>query len=115
MPTHASATHPPAPSQGYLDPEVFSLGLWSHKADVYSFGVVLLEIATGRPAVIQMDDGTRAHLRKVVGGSMCFSQLTPLLSLTIPSWDLTPIACACYLHVRKAGDSFQAPEGAHQR
>ena len=65
MRTHASATHPPAPSQGYLDPEVFSLGLWSHKADVYSFGVVLLEIATGRPAVIQMDDGARVHLRKV--------------------------------------------------
>ena len=56
----------PPSAQGYLDPEVFWLGLWSHKADVYSFGVVLLEIATGRPAVIHKSDGDRVHVRKAV-------------------------------------------------
>lgn len=62
-----SVVAPPLSSlQGYLDPEVYQLGLWSHKADVFSFGVVLLELATGKPAIVRDADGFNVNLRKVV-------------------------------------------------
>ena len=73
-------------SQGYLDPAVFSVGLWTNKADVYSFGVVLLEIATGRPAVINTSDGESLHLRKV-GVKSGLSDFATLLFFLVYSSD----------------------------
>eukprot|EP00271_Cylindrocystis_brebissonii_P017014 TRINITY_DN423_c1_g1_i8.p1 TRINITY_DN423_c1_g1~~TRINITY_DN423_c1_g1_i8.p1 ORF type:complete len:1350 (-),score=247.71 TRINITY_DN423_c1_g1_i8:768-4817(-) len=41
---------------GYMDPEYFSTQQVSTKSDVFSFGVVLLEMITGRHAVLQVAD-----------------------------------------------------------
>ncbi|XP_021829655.1 probable LRR receptor-like serine/threonine-protein kinase At1g05700, partial [Prunus avium] len=38
---------------GYLDPEYCSTGHLNKKSDIYSFGIVLLELITGRAAIIR--------------------------------------------------------------
>ncbi len=38
---------------GYMSPEYATLGQLSTKVDVYSFGILLLEIITGRKAILQ--------------------------------------------------------------
>ncbi|GKV16521.1 hypothetical protein SLEP1_g27152 [Rubroshorea leprosula] len=50
-----SATHVStrvAGTFGYLDPDSFKMGQISKKSDVYSFGIILLQLVTGKPAVI---------------------------------------------------------------
>jgi serine/threonine protein kinase len=38
---------------GYMSPEYATLGQLSAKVDVYSFGILLLEIISGRKAILQ--------------------------------------------------------------
>ncbi|GJP56744.1 hypothetical protein CLOM_g15796 [Closterium sp. NIES-68] len=45
-----------AGTPGYVDPDYNRTRVVSPKTDVYSFGVVLLEILTGRPAVMREED-----------------------------------------------------------
>ncbi|KAG6727770.1 hypothetical protein I3842_02G141300 [Carya illinoinensis] len=40
---------------GYLDPEYYNCNRLTERSDVFSFGVVLLELITGRPAVIKSE------------------------------------------------------------
>ncbi|XP_077239222.1 proline-rich receptor-like protein kinase PERK3 [Tasmannia lanceolata] len=42
---------------GYLDPDCFSSGHVSEATDVYSFGIVLLELVTGRRAIMSTPSG----------------------------------------------------------
>ncbi|KAF2321549.1 hypothetical protein GH714_000382 [Hevea brasiliensis] len=53
-------------TNGYEAPECHQTGKSSKMSDVYSFGVVALEIACGRRAFVQMDDGNHERLVKWV-------------------------------------------------
>ncbi|KAF2320603.1 hypothetical protein GH714_028897 [Hevea brasiliensis] len=57
-------------TNGYEAPECHQTGKSSKMSDVYSFGVVALEIACGRKAFVQMDDGNHVRLVKWVGITM---------------------------------------------
>ncbi|KAI9071630.1 hypothetical protein K1719_046407 [Acacia pycnantha] len=54
--THISTR--PAGTFGYLDPEFYRSGNLHKYSDVYSFGIILLELMTGRPAIIRTPEGT---------------------------------------------------------
>ncbi|XP_054782793.1 probable LRR receptor-like serine/threonine-protein kinase At1g05700 isoform X3 [Prosopis cineraria] len=53
--THISTR--PAGTFGYLDPEFHRCGNLHKNSDVYSFGIILLELMTGRPAIIKTSEG----------------------------------------------------------
>ncbi|CAN6355957.1 unnamed protein product [Urochloa humidicola] len=61
---HGRASHTTvlAGTMGYMDPECMVTGGACIESDVYSFGVVLLEIACGRPPMIEVSKGTNTHL-----------------------------------------------------
>lgn len=42
----------------------------NEKSDVYSFGVILLEMITGKPAIIKMEDGRKTPLVVWVGSHL---------------------------------------------
>ncbi|XP_054782570.1 probable leucine-rich repeat receptor-like protein kinase At2g28990 [Prosopis cineraria] len=48
----------PAGTLGYLDPEFHNSGNLNKKSDIYSFGIILLELITGRPAIIGTSGNT---------------------------------------------------------
>ncbi|OEL26035.1 Receptor-like protein kinase [Dichanthelium oligosanthes] len=45
-------------THGYVDPEYYATGKPTTKSDVYSFGVVVLQVVTGRPAVLRDPEPT---------------------------------------------------------
>ncbi|WOH04045.1 hypothetical protein DCAR_0623450 [Daucus carota subsp. sativus] len=59
--THVSTVVAGTP--GYLDPDYYTSNRLTEKSDVFSFGVVLLEMITGRPAILTED---RTHIAQWV-------------------------------------------------
>ncbi|XXG57246.1 hypothetical protein AAC387_Pa03g4454 [Persea americana] len=47
---------------GYLDPEYCNSNNLTEKSDVYSFGVVLLQLITGKPAIVRISASERRSL-----------------------------------------------------
>ncbi|KAK3135034.1 hypothetical protein QOZ80_5BG0413800 [Eleusine coracana subsp. coracana] len=96
---------------GYLDPEYQATMQLTTKSDVYSFGVVLLELVTGRPAIIRDPEPTtiiqwtRQHLEQgniegVVDTHMCGSYNINGI------WKVVEIAFKCTAHTSAQGPTM---------
>ncbi|XP_028756246.1 probable LRR receptor-like serine/threonine-protein kinase At4g29180 [Neltuma alba] len=57
--THISTR--PAGTFGYIDPEFYRFGNLHKSSDVYSFGIILLELMTGRSAIMRTAEG-KSHI-----------------------------------------------------
>ncbi|XP_024178547.1 probable LRR receptor-like serine/threonine-protein kinase At1g51880 isoform X1 [Rosa chinensis] len=90
-----------AGTTGYLDPEYYLSNRLNEKSDVYSFGIVLLEIITGRPAVLSTTD-ERIHISQWVGFMLVSGDISSIVdprldgNFTVNSvWKAVEIAMAC--------------------
>ncbi|KAJ1689496.1 hypothetical protein LUZ63_013651 [Rhynchospora breviuscula] len=85
---------------GYLDPEYYSSFKLSQKSDVYSFGVVLLEIITGKPAIV-----SGGHLGKWVRQKLSQGNIDSIVDPRMHGhydvnsvWKATDVACKCIVN-----------------
>ncbi|KAJ3678982.1 hypothetical protein LUZ61_021146 [Rhynchospora tenuis] len=89
---------------GYLDPNfAFSLQL-TEKSDVYSFGVVLLEIITGKPAILQGPEESH-HLTDFVKEDLSKGNIESILDPNMGGqhnlnsiWKVADLALRCTIH-----------------
>ncbi|KAK9692184.1 hypothetical protein RND81_09G246600 [Saponaria officinalis] len=68
---------------GYLDPEYFRSNQYTEKSDVYSFGVVLVELLTGKKAVVQSESDNGRSLASWFLSSMENSELFNILATRV--------------------------------
>ncbi|XP_061371272.1 probable LRR receptor-like serine/threonine-protein kinase At4g29180 [Gastrolobium bilobum] len=94
---------------GYLDPEYYRSGNLNEKSDTYSFGVVLLELITGRPAVLK--GKPMMHILEWVRPELERGDLSKILDPRLErkfdassAWKAIRIAMAC-----TASTSIQRP------
>ncbi|XP_004307629.1 PREDICTED: probable LRR receptor-like serine/threonine-protein kinase At1g51880-like [Fragaria vesca subsp. vesca] len=59
--THTMTDHVRG-TRGYFDPEYYTTGKLNKKSDIYSFGIVLLELITGRTAIIEDVEPEPVHI-----------------------------------------------------
>jgi serine/threonine protein kinase len=89
--THIAGTY------GYMDPEWFSnktpnLNLANTASDVYAFGVVLLEIITGKSALVQIDNETHT-LVSIIRNTLVHSTYIDILDQNM---ELDEDTCAAF-------------------
>ncbi|XP_034696454.1 senescence-induced receptor-like serine/threonine-protein kinase [Vitis riparia] len=100
----------PVGTPGYLDPEYQSAGL-NKKSDVYSFGIVLLELITGRPAIIPGGIHIVVWVSPMIERGDIGSIVDPRLQgdfNTNSAWKAVEIALACV-----ASTGMQRPDMSH--
>ncbi|KAK9692183.1 hypothetical protein RND81_09G246500 [Saponaria officinalis] len=68
---------------GYLDPEFFQSSQYTEKSDVYSFGVVLVELLTGKKAVVKTQSDNGRSLASWFLSSMETSNLFDILAARV--------------------------------
>ncbi|KAI3709603.1 hypothetical protein L2E82_39369 [Cichorium intybus] len=85
---------------GYLDPEYRKSHNLNEKSDVYSFGIVLLELITGRPAIIKSMN--HIHITEYVGAYLEKGEITSIIDAQMEGefnldsvWKAMEVAVAC--------------------
>ncbi|XP_022714524.1 LRR receptor-like serine/threonine-protein kinase IOS1 [Durio zibethinus] len=102
--SHISASV--AGTTGYLDPEYRTSFILTKKSDVYSFGVVLLEIITGKPAVINAQtNNVRTHISKWVSSILSRGDIRSIVDQRLDgdfdvnsAWKAVEVAMLCVSH-----------------
>ncbi|CAH8322262.1 unnamed protein product [Eruca vesicaria subsp. sativa] len=92
---------------GYIDPEYYRTFMLNEKSDVYSFGVVLLELITGKRAIVRAKEGEKISIIHFVEPFLETGELDgvvdPLLHRDYSSdsaWKFVELAMSC---VRERG------------
>ncbi|XP_028756240.1 probable LRR receptor-like serine/threonine-protein kinase At4g29180 [Neltuma alba] len=99
--TNAQYSTCPAGTIGYLDPEFHSCGNLNKKSDVYSFGIILLELMSGRPAVMRAP-GSKSHISDWVAPKLESGDIQSIMDPRLEgkfnnasAWKFLEIAMSC--------------------
>lgn len=106
---------------GYLDPEYYISNKLNEKSDVYSFGIVLLELITGKPAIIinSSQRSERIHIVQWVDPILARGDIANVVDPRLKeeydvnsAWKAIEIAMACTLDtsIQRPSMSFVASE-----
>ncbi|CAB4302984.1 unnamed protein product [Prunus armeniaca] len=100
-----SATHvstDPKGTFGYLDPQYYNTGKLNKKSDIYSFGIVLLELITGRAAIIRDVETEPIHICRWVSPNFETIEIESIVDSRIQgtyntssAWKALQLAMAC--------------------
>ncbi|XP_004307630.1 PREDICTED: probable LRR receptor-like serine/threonine-protein kinase At4g29180 [Fragaria vesca subsp. vesca] len=100
--THTMTDHVRG-TRGYFDPEYYTTGKLNKKSDIYSFGIVLLELITGRTAIIEDVEPEPVHICRWVRPmfqrrdieSILDSRIQPGTYNVSSAWKAVEIAMEC--------------------